>query len=402
MVQNISDMSENSALSQAASGATSVRGRSLDDRRIVTVEFSGGIITGVDSEERSSPETDPSCYIAPGFIDNQVNGYKGIDFTDPGLTVAQIRTVTAELRNEGVTSYLPTLITGNPVDLIRNLKVFNEAIRDPSIGASIPGIHLEGPYISPVDGYRGAHNRQWTRLPDWREFMKFQKASGNHIRQITLAPELSGAIAFIRKAREAGVIVALGHHNAPASVIEEAVTAGATLSTHLGNGCANMIHRHHNPIWPQLAEPRLYAGIIADGFHLTIPEMKVFYSVKGVNKLILVSDMTQIGGLAPGEHLWNGKKVVLEKNGALKYPEQDVLAGSSVTLRKCVENMTKYTGCSLTDSVKMATFNPAAINNLDDRGSLEPGKRTDIVLFDYDGVNITIRECLVNGERVKG
>lgn len=393
-------MSENSSGLHTASRITSLKGKSLEGNRVITVEISGGIITRVSEEELSPEEAELVPYIAPGFIDNQVNGYKGIDFTEPGLTVEAIREVTTALRYEGITSYLPTLITCDPKDLIRNLKIFAGAISDSSIGMSLAGIHLEGPYISPDDGYRGAHNKQWIRLPDWEEFMKFQEASGNNIRQITIAPELNGAIDFIREAREKGIIISLGHHNAPASVIEQAVEAGATLSTHLGNGCANMINRHHNPIWPQLAETRLNASIITDGFHLTIPETKVFYMVKGVRHLILVSDVTKIGGLKPGQYEWNEKRVVLDKQGAVIYPEQDVLAGSSVTLRKCVENMIRFSGCSLSGAVTMATANPAAINHLGNRGRLETGRQADIILFDYDGGGISIRESIVGGVNV--
>lgn len=393
-------MTDHSIKAQTTSQLRSVKGKSLTGDDILTVNFSNGFITQITRERKHQDADADIPYIAPGLIDNQVNGYKGIDFTEPGLSVEQVRRATMELWNEGITTYLPTLITSRPSDLFQNLKVLAQAIQDPSIHGSIAGIHLEGPYISPEDGYRGVHSKKWIKLPDWNEFADYRKAAQNNIRQVTLAPELDGAIDFIRKARNEGIVVALGHHNAPASTIAKAVDAGAAISTHLGNGCANTIHRHYNPLWPQLADDRLKASIIADGFHLTIPEMQVFYKVKSAKNLILVSDITKIGGLQPGEYLWHGMEVVLEESGLLKYPAQNVLAGSSMTLRRGIENMIKHTECSLSDAIAMSTCNPARLNGFEDRGSLETGKRADIILFDYDGRDFLIKKSIVRGNVV--
>ncbi len=393
-------MTDHSFKTQGASQLRSVIGKSLTGDDILNVHFSNGFITQITREPKSQDEDADIPYIAPGLIDNQVNGYKGIDFTEPGLSVERVRQTTMELWKEGITTYLPTLITGRTSDLIQNLKVLALAMQDPTIKGSIAGIHLEGPYISPEDGYRGVHSKKWIKLPNWDEFTEYRKAAQDNIRQITLAPELKGAIDFIRKARSEGIVVALGHHNAPAPTISKAVDAGATISTHLGNGCANTIHRHYNPLWPQLADDRLKASIIADGFHLTKSEMQVFYKVKGVKNLILVSDITKIGGLQPGEYLWHDMKVVLEESGLLKYPAQNVLAGSSMTLRRGIENMVKHTECSLADAITMSTSNPAQLNGFEDRGSLETGKRADIILFDYDGRDFLIKKSIVSGHVV--
>ena len=154
---------------------------------------------------------------------------------------------------------------------------------------SIPGFHLEGPYISPIKGFRGAHlkNTSKTKL---EEFLEIQKAANNHIKLITLAPELEGAIPFIENCVKSGLVVSLGHHNGSVSDIQNAVKAGARMATHLGNGCANQINRHHNPLWPQLSEDLVKITIIADGFHSTKEEVRSFYKVKGSHNTILVSD----------------------------------------------------------------------------------------------------------------
>ena len=208
------------------------------------------------------------------------------------LTEAGIEKATTELWKKGITSYLPTLTTHSKEVLVNNFKILALAINDEKLAGSIVGFHLEGPYINTGDGYRGAHPKQYVRLPDWTEFMELYEASGKNIKEITLAPELPGAIEFIKKATALGVTVAIGHHNANKTQVDEAVKSGAKISTHLGNGCANMIHRHNNPLWPQLANDDLMISIICDGFHLLPEEISTFYKTKGVNKTIITSDVT--------------------------------------------------------------------------------------------------------------
>ncbi len=244
------------------------------DNKPVRINIDDGKITNI---ERLSSNTElTEMYIAPGLIDIQINGYMGVDFTGEDLDIEGVHKVTKALWKEGVTSYLPTVITCEHDRFLTNFAVLAEAIENEEIRWSIPGFHLEGPYLSPVQGFRGAHLEKYIRTPDWEEFLQYQKAAGNNIKLITVAPEMEDAIPFIQKLTEIGVCVSLGHHNGSAEDVREAVDAGASLSTHLGNGCANMINRHHNPIWPQLAEDRLSITIIADGYHLTEEEIKTF------------------------------------------------------------------------------------------------------------------------------
>ena len=239
-------------------------------------------------------------------------------------------------------------------------------------GLSIPGFHLEGPYISPVEGYRGAHPEKYIRLPDWEEFQELQQAARKGIKLVTVAPEMEGAISFIENASATGVVVSLGHHNATPDVIEQAVEAGATFSTHLGNGCANMINRHNNPLWPQLANDGLSISIIADGFHLTKEEVITFFKVKGTDRTILVSDALHLAGLPPGEYEDDGRMLLLTKD-VVKFPAENVLAGAATPISTCVGNMMKFTRCSLADAIQMASTNPARLVGLSDRGEIQPG-----------------------------
>ncbi|WP_423129376.1 N-acetylglucosamine-6-phosphate deacetylase [Gaoshiqia sp. Z1-71] len=338
-------------------------------------------------------------YIAPGLIDIQINGFLGVDFSDQNLTIEDLHKVTKALWKEGVTTFLPTLITNDQTNLKTSFSVLASALDDEEIGLSIPGFHLEGPYISPIQGFRGAHLEKYIREPDWDEFSELQKAARNQIRLITIAPEMSGAIPFIRKCKEAAVIVALGHHNGSADIIKQAADAGASMATHLGNGCANLIDRHLNPLWPQLADPRITATIITDGFHLNQDEIQCFYRMKGLEHTVLVSDALDLAGLPPGEYIRVERVVVLTPNVA-KYPTENVLAGAASPLVVCVSNMMKFVGCRLDNAIQMATANPAKCLNFNNIGEVKQGKRADLILFDFEEGGISIQKTILAGKEV--
>ena len=231
------------------------------DSSLVSVEFKDGIITKVEKIEKFSGDEQP-LYIAPGLIDIQVNGYSSVSFSlegaddkqaaKSGLTVEDVQKVTRGLWEKGVTSYFPTLTTNSQQLLLKNINILTQAKNDPSLLGSIPGFHMEGPYISDVDGYRGAHPKEHVRKPDWDEFMELYTAAGEKIILVTLAPEVEGVVEFIQKCREKGIVVSLGHHNGSAEKIKKAIDSGAGLATHLGNGCAPFVNRHYNPIWRSL------------------------------------------------------------------------------------------------------------------------------------------------------
>jgi N-acetylglucosamine-6-phosphate deacetylase len=342
-------------------------------------------------------------YIAPGLIDNQVNGFAGVSFSLGGsiLTEAGIRSATRELWKTGVTTYLPTLTTNSQDLMVENLKVLAQAIENPALMGSIPGFHIEGPYINPEDGYRGAHPKQFVRLPDWDEFMELYEASQNKMIQITLAPEMEGALDFITKCTEKGIVVALGHHNSSTETITAAIDRGAKIATHLGNGCANMINRHFNPLWSQLADDRLNISIICDSFHLLPEEIKVFYKVKGVAKTLLTSDVTSYATLKPGIYQEKtGESIELTKEGLLHYPEQNCLYGSASPLTKGIEYVMKITGCSLAEAIRMASTNAAYVLGLNHIGELKQGKRADFILFDFEDGEMLIHKTFVSGNEV--
>lgn len=366
----------------------------------IRIKTDKGFISSIDEAGESD------LIIAPGLFDNQVNGYAGIGFSNPDLNVESIKTATESMQGIGVTSFLPTMITAPMKILLRNMEVFREALVEKQssvstlISSTIPGIHLEGPYISSKPGYRGAHNPDWIRKPNIREFDELYEASGENIIHVTLAPEIEGAIELIQHCRDLGVTVGLAHHNANTEQINAAVEAGAGLSIHLGNGLANTISRHINPLWPQLSNDSLSISLISDGFHLTKEEIRTFYKVKGKNKTILTSDCSYLAGLSPGSYDWHGKEVILETQGRIYFPEEKVLAGAASPLIRDIGIMMEYTGCTLPDAIDMASLNPARFHGIKDRGELAVGQRADLILFQIADSQIRLEQTIKGGRQV--
>ena len=368
----------------------------------VKIEIRNGKIESVQPIKKLS-DLENKLFVAPGFFDNQVNGFAGVSFSFGGsdLTPEGIEKATRELWKKGVTTYLPTLTTNSHELLVKNFEILAGSVNDEKLLGSIPGFHLEGPYINPEDGFRGAHPKQFVSLPDWENFMEMYRASGENILQVTVAPEMERVQEFIKRCSELGIVVAVGHHNANTEQLDQAVENGVRIATHLGNGCANMINRHRNPLWSQLANEDLMISIICDGFHLLPEEIKVFYFVKGTDKTIITSDVTSYAALNPGVYkTQTGEIIELTPEGMLRYPEQNVLYGSASPITNGVGHIMEVTGCSLKDAVQMASTNPADLYGLNGRGRIEAGKRADLILFSIDDFEINIYQTWVNGENV--
>ena len=371
-----------------------------DENTFVDIKVHNGLIESISPRDPEI-QSEAKVYVAPGLIDTQVNGYTSVSFNREGLTKEKVDKITRAMWKEGVTTYFPTIVTNSSELIIENLEILVDATEVyPEISYSIPGFFLEGPYISPIDGFRGAHTKEWVRGSDWEEFSRFMNAAKGKIIQVGLAPEIEGAMDFIQKCREKNIIVSLAHHNGTPEQIEEAVRLGASVTTHLGNGCANMIHRHDNPIWPQLANDKLTPSIIADGHHLRKEELQTFFKVKGEDNLMLVSDATELAGMPAGTYQWNGKEVVMTEDGMLKYPAQNVLAGASFPIRTGIKNMMLLAGCSLEESIKMASTTPSRVYNLKDRGELREGLSADMILFTVEDGEIIIHKTVLQGKIV--
>ncbi|MDF3128753.1 N-acetylglucosamine-6-phosphate deacetylase [Kiritimatiellaeota bacterium B1221] len=273
-------------------------------------------------------------HTGPGFVDLQVNGYGGIDFSAPGLTLEAVHEVSQSLLTAGTVAYCPTLITASEEVYRENLRVIAEAMRDSERGQCLLGIHLEGPCFALASA--GAHPREHIRDPDVDAFLKWNEWAEGNIVLHTVAPELPGGLDYIRRLCAEGVQVSLGHHMAGREVIQAAIDAGATLCTHLGNGIPNELHRYNNPILDQLANDGLAAMFIPDGHHIPETLIQCITRMKKVEQCIAVSDSAPIAGLDPGAYpLW-GMDVILDETGLLQRADGTCLAGSAYTLMQCM------------------------------------------------------------------
>ncbi|SMD43549.1 glucosamine-6-phosphate deaminase [Aquiflexum balticum DSM 16537] len=350
----------------------------------------------IETRVKPTPnESDSHLFFAPGLVDLQVNGVNGVDFNNENLSVEEILKAAQYLLSKGVTVFFPTLITNEKNNILRILKTFRQAVyQHPLIASCVAGIHLEGPFISPKDGARGAHNLKYIQSPNWELIEEFQDASGGLIKLITLAPELEGAMDLIKKCQESGIKVAIGHSLALSGEITKAAEAGASLSTHLGNAVPLMLPRHPNILWDQLAHDGLYASLIADGFHLGESFLKVVLKTKG-EKAFLVSDSTMFCGMEAGEYGTHiGEQVILEPNGKLALKHGNgLLAGASKCLLEGVQYLIDKKLKSLSDAWKMASTIPAAYMDLD--------QKNDVVIFSLEeGCQIYVQKIFKDGKVV--
>lgn len=342
----------------------------------------------------------PLFFSGPGLVDLQINGIHGIDFNVPSLTVDEVVNAAQFLLSQGITTFFPTVITNSDDHILTIVHTLAEACKNnPLVDACIGGIHLEGPFISPLPGAKGAHNENYIKAPDWELFDRFQAEADGRIKIITLAPEWEAAPAFIEKAVRSGVIVSIGHSLADTSQVKRAVEAGARMSTHLGNGIPLMLQRHPNLIWDQLAEEDLTAGIIADGIHLPDAFIKVVRKVKD-DSMLVVSDATCYAGMPPGEyHSHIGGDVVLDKNKRVSLKgASGLLAGAAKSLLENVETLLEHGLCPLAEAWQMASMNPIRFlkkNNVD-----VASYYNDRVVFALDGASVAIKMVIKDGKVV--
>jgi len=379
------------------------RGKDAITGRTVEVTVSRECIVDVRDMEAAEEDAYGLPWISAGWTDLQVNGFGGYDLNGERMAPEDIEGVTRALHARGVCAYLPTIITG-PIDRMRRAFASIAAYADERRfgSGSIAGIHMEGPYLSAEDGSRGAHPRADIRDPDWDEFQRLQEAAGGLIRMVTIAPEREGAIPFIRRLADAGVVVAIGHTMASDEQLEQAVQAGAQVSTHLGNGSQPVLPRHPNYIWQQLADDRLWATFIPDGHHLAPSVLKAMLRIKR-ERAIFVSDSVQFGGMAPGAYSSPiGGQVVLMDSGRLHTAANpSILAGSASSLEDGIANAVRYTDMTLSEAVQAVTSRPAQLMRYADRGMLQAGMRADLTLFRHGpGGSVSVAETVVAGESV--
>ena len=385
-------------------------GRRYDSGQAVCLDIERGKISRVTPFVSNGNGVEKWPWIAPGLLDVQVNGYGGQEFSSPDLTPEKVVRIVRAMEGFGVTRSCPTLFTHSFEVMQHALRTLAAACESsPEVARRIAGVHVEGPYLSPEDGPRGAHPLEHCRRPDWEEFQRFQEAAGGRIRIFTMSVEFDESPAFIRRVVQSGVVVAIGHTAAGSDQIRAAVDAGARLSTHLGNGAHPMLPRHPNYIWDQLADDRLLASLIVDGHHLPPAVVKSFVRVKTARRCILISDMSGLSGLPPGHYRANHGDVEILPDGRLVVAGQrQILAGASAPIGTGVANVMHFAGLDLAQAVRMAVDSPAALVGLEP-GGLEPGCPADLVLFDMAGPSeeggpqrFEVRTTVKAGEVVHG
>lgn len=362
-----------------------VQGTLLHQRRAVEMTLDRGRVKSVAAAAGNGTR---HHYIAKGFLDLQVNGFQGIDYSGAELEVGDVRRVVDALAAYGTTRHFPTIITSSQERIERNLAIIAQAVAsDRALAYRVPGVHVEGPYISAEDGPRGAHDRRYVRSPSLNEIEGWMRASNGMLALVTLAPEVPGAAEAIGFLTANGVRVALGHHAGSSAEITAAADAGASLSTHLGNGSHAVLPRLDNYIWHQLGENRLWASIIADGFHLPDSVLRVFSRAKGAERLLLVSDVAPIAGRPAGRYRWGEIEIEVHEDGHVGLADTPYLAGAGHLLNHAIAVFARATGWSLSDSVRLATESPERYLGVREKpagADVAAGDPCDLVRFSWN------------------
>jgi len=348
------------------------------DHPVITI--ADGLIQSITQAETSREDTT----LAPAFLDIHTHGAANHDVMEG--TPEALAAISRFLGTRGVGRYLATTVTA-PIDkTLRSLEGIANAIEKPTPGAAIPvGIHLEGPFISHAK--RGVHPPADILPPDIALFDRFQQAARGHIRLMTIAPEVPGALDLIRHARKQGVKLSIGHTNSTASEAQAAITAGAASATHTYNAMRPLDHRDPGVIATVLDDPSLYAELICDGVHVAPEMVRLWLKAKGEDLAILVTDSMSAAGMPDGVYMLGTFQVqVAEGRAFLKLDDNKgkfSLAGSVLTMDRAVENIQKFAGASLATAIRLASHNPARLLGLESK--LAPGQPARFNLFNARG-----------------
>lgn len=327
-----------------------------------------------DCEEIILPE---GAVVVPGFIDVHIHGAGGSDTMDGNAQALQ--TISKTVAQEGTTGFLSTTMTQSEENIEKALASVRE-FKDTD-GARILGVHLEGPFISPE--YAGAQPREYIVKPNAEQFKKYNKASGNRIKKVTVAPEENGAEELIKYLKENQIIASIGHSNASAEEVKRAVICGAESVTHTFNAQSPFKHRDIGVAGSALLNDELCCEIIADGVHVSFEAIKLLVKNKPKGKITLITDAIRAKGLGEGESELGGQKVFV-KDGQARL-ENGTLAGSVLKMNIAVKNMVERVGVPFTQAIDYATKNPAKqLGIYQDTGSISVGKRADFAVLDSD------------------
>jgi len=330
----------------------------------------------------------PDYDLVPGFVELQINGAFGVDFTQDPTKVWQVGRRLTEL---GITIFLPTIIT-SPLDSVQHaIRTWKDGAPKDYVGAAIPGFHLEGPFINPEK--KGAHRPEFIRKPTMEDISEWKPENG--IRLVTLAPEIPGALEIIALLSARKITVSAGHSMATREQIKEGIAAGIACGTHLFNAMRPLDHRHSGIIGTLLTNDNLKVGLIVDGIHLAPEIVKLVFRAKGEDNIFLVSDAMGALGLSPGEYQLAGRKVTVNETSA--HLEDGTLAGSILTPTESLRNFQAYSGCTFEQALRCWTTTPADLMRFEGHGRLATGLQADLVALDDHG---RVAATMINGDWV--
>jgi N-acetylglucosamine-6-phosphate deacetylase len=356
-------------------GGLRISGRELATGTSISVVVEDELVVAIDPAPHEC-----DLWISPGLVDLQINGYRGLDLNGRSPSPETVSQLARALLSTGTTTFAPTVMSASEPEILRRLACVARARASDDVARKcIPYIHVEGPHISSLDGYRGAHPRDAVRPPSVQEFERWQAACDGLVGLVTMSPHFMNSVEYIAHLTKCGVHVSIGHTHASHHQIKAAVDAGARLSTHLGNGIPIKLDRHPNPVWSQLAEELLTASFIADGHHLPAETLKAMVQAKGLDRSFLVSDAVTFAGMPAGNYTAPVGAVELTTDGRLHMVGSQLLAGAAFPLSSCIGRAVRMTGRPLNEVVRMATENPGRFAK--NRGRLQQGTRADIIRF---------------------
>lgn len=345
----------------AQNETVTLQGRWFPDGKPLSIEISDGLIARIEQAEPAEPPA-VQRWLVPGFFDIQVNGFGGGSFVEPELTVEEVTRIARAVLRTGVTRFLPTIVTAEMDTMAHQLATIAEAMeQDPLVAHMCPGMHVEGPFIHPDDGPRGAHPKPCVRPPNIPDFDRLWQAARQKIRILSLAPDQPGAVELIREAGDRGVITATAHHRAEPEQLEAAIDAGIRLATHLGNGCDATMPRLDNVIWRQLADDRLWASFITDGQHLPRSTAKCMLRTKTPQRAVLITDAISVAGLPPGQYTFGRTPVELLPSGRVVLTGTPYQAGSSASIPHVLAEAIRSGGVDFAEAIGLVTCQPRSL-----------------------------------------
>ena len=360
----------------------------VDNGKIVNI--------GDDLEVEEYCPSNEGYLVVPGFIDQHIHGANGADAMDGDIK--KVNQLAVAVAQEGTTSFLPTTMTQSPENIIKALTAINEYMHsNPSTGAKVLGVHLEGPYIS--SDFIGAQPLEYVQKPTVESFKRYQEASGDNIRIVSLAPEVEGSDELIKYLVDNNILVSIGHTSAKYNDVEKAVKGGARNVTHTYNAQKPLHHREIGTVGSALLIDDLNCELICDTIHVSVPAIRLVIKSKPADKVTLITDSLEAKYLPDGNYELGGQAVVVINGEARLH--NGTLAGSVLRMNVAVKNVHQLAGIELTKVLDMASINPAKNIGVDkERGSIKVGKYADFVVLDENfDVVMTISEGRVIYQR---